>query len=80
MINYYEYYSFFFPGWNLEYQKPQATGLCVRVFMFCVVVQHTTGYPKDFLSLRRSNFVLEDAAKRCREIRGLVCLTIVCIP
>jgi len=46
MINYYEYYDFF-PGWNLEYQKPQATGL-VCVFLFCVVVQHTTGYPKDF--------------------------------
>lgn len=24
----------FFPGWNLEYQKPQATGLCVCVFCF----------------------------------------------
>lgn len=70
---------FFFRGgiWNTKSRKRLAF---VCVYLFCVVcVQHTTGYPKDFLSLRRSNFVLEDAAKRSREIRGLVCLTIVCI-
>lgn len=69
----------FFSGVEFGIPKAASDWPCVCVFLFCVVVQHTTGYPKDFLSLRRSNFVLEDAAKRCREIRGLVCLTIVCI-
>lgn len=45
MINYYEYYSFS----GVEFGIPKAASdwpLCV--FLFCVVVQHTTGYPKDF--------------------------------
>lgn len=46
MINYYEYYDFFFRGgiWNTKSRKRLA--LCV--FLFGVVVQHTTGYPEDF--------------------------------
>lgn len=47
MINYYEYYDFSVRGgiWNTKSRKRLAF---VCVFLFCVVVQHTTGYPKDF--------------------------------
>lgn len=77
MINYYEYYDFFS---GVEFGIPKAASdwpLCV--FLFCIVCATHYRVPKRFLSLRRSNFVLEDAAKRSREIRGLICLTIVCI-
>lgn len=49
----------FFSGVEFGIPKAASDWPCVCVFLFCVVVQHTTGYPKDFLSLRRSNFVLE---------------------
>lgn len=56
MIN----YDIIFSG--VEFGIPQATGLLAT---FVVCVQHTTGYPKDFLSLRRSNFVFGGC---CQEI------------
>lgn len=69
----------FFSGVEFGIPKAASDWPCVCVFLFCVVVQHTTGYPKDFYPCDDPISFLEDAAKRCREIRGLVCLTIVCI-
>lgn len=58
MINYYEYYDFFSRGgiWNTKSRKRLA--LCVCVFVLCCGATHYR-VPKRFLSLRRSNFVLE---------------------
>lgn len=68
----------FFSGVEFGIPKAASDWPCVCVFVLCCGATHYR-LPKRFLSLRRSNFVLEETAKRSREIRGLVCLTIVCI-
>lgn len=75
MIN----YDIIFSGVEFGIPKAASDWPCVCVFVLYVCVQHTTGYPKDFYPCDDPISFLEDAAKRFRGIRGLVCLTIVCI-